>query len=381
VYLVKIVLAPDSYKGSLTAKQACDAMEAGIRKIAPAAQIVKIPMADGGEGTVQSLIDATGGLIFEHEVSNPLGELVKAKFGIMGDGTTAVIEMAEASGLNLISKERRNPLITSTYGTGQLIRKAMDMGCHSFILGIGGSGTNDGGAGMAQALGAKLLDQQGKEIASGGGSLGNLRRIDLSDMDSRLRQCTFRVACDVNNPLCGPSGASYVYGEQKGATPEMMKQLDQNLVHFSGIIARDIGVLVEQIPGAGAAGGLGAGLVAFLQAKLEKGVNMVIKATGLVEQLYAADLVITGEGRCDDQTVRGKTPYGVAKAAQRLSIPVIVIAGSIGPGIEVMYQHGVHSVFSMMDRPMTVDQAMSQAAELLTNATERILRLILISKM
>jgi glycerate kinase len=298
----------------------------------------------------------------------------------MGDGTTAVIEMAEASGLFLIAEERRNPLITSTYGTGQLIRKAMDMGCHSFVLGIGGSATNDGGAGMAQALGVKLLDEQGNEIAAGGGSLGNLRRIDVSKMDNRLWQCTFRVACDVDNPLCGPTGASYMFSEQKGATPAMMKQLDRSLAHFADIIARDLDVLVGQASGAGAAGGLGAGLVAFLQAKLQKGVNMVIKATGLKEHMCDADLVITGEGCCDYQTVRGKTPYGVAKVAQSLRIPVILIAGSIGPGIEVLYQHGVNSVFSMMNRPMTVEQAMSQAPELLTNTTERILRLIMITK-
>ncbi|WP_027415985.1 glycerate kinase [Aneurinibacillus terranovensis] len=372
---MKIVLAPDSYKGSLTAKQACDAMEKGIRKVLPEAEVVKIPMADGGEGTVQSLVDATGGQILQHNVTDPIGEKIMVKYGILGDGMTAVIEMAEASGLYLVPVERRNPLMTTTYGTGELILAALDQGCRTFILGIGGSATNDGGMGMLQALGVKFLDKQGTELGFGGGSLALLDRIDMSGMDSRLKTCTFTVACDVDNPLCGPNGASHVFGPQKGATPEMVIQLDKNLKHHAAVIAKDLGVDVKNIPGSGAAGGLGAGMLAFLGAALKRGIDIVIEATGLERHLEGADLVISGEGQCDFQTERGKTPFGVARTAQREGVPVVLIAGSIGRGADVLYQHGVQSVFSMVDKPMTMDEAMTNAYELLSNTTERIVRL------
>ncbi|MFC4769345.1 glycerate kinase [Effusibacillus consociatus] len=371
---MKIVLAPDSYKGSLTAKEACDAMEKGIRRVLSEAEIVKIPMADGGEGTVQSLVDATGGQIFTQEVTNPLGVPVRAKYGILGDGKTAVIEMAEASGLYLVPSDRRNPLVTTTYGTGELIRAALDRGCRKFILGIGGSATNDGGIGMAQALGVKLLDAEGKPLPFGGGGLGRLHHIDVTGMDERLKECTFTVACDVDNPLTGPQGACHVFGPQKGATPEMVLELDRNLAHYADIIERDLGKSVKDLPGAGAAGGLGAGLVAFLGATLKRGVEIVIDATRLESNLQGADLVISGEGQCDFQTERGKTPFGVAKVAQRSGVPVILIAGSIGRGVEVLYQHGVQSVFSMVDRPMSLEEAMANAYDLLANCTERIIR-------
>ncbi|MDB4866535.1 MAG: glycerate kinase [Cohnella sp.] len=373
---MKIVLAPDSYKGSLTAQQACDAMELGIRRVVPDAEIVKVPMADGGEGTVQSLVDSTGGRVLECVVSNPLGQPVRAKFGIAGDGSTAVVEMAEASGLYLIDEDSRNPLLTTTYGTGQLIRHALDLGCRSFILGIGGSATNDGGAGMAQALGIKLLDADGNELTAGGGGLDKLYRIDLGGVDARLQSCKFEVACDVDNPLCGPSGASHVFGPQKGATPDMVNRLDANLVHYASVIKKDVGVDVLELPGAGAAGGLGAGLAAFLGATLRRGVDIVLNAAGLEQKLIGADWVFTGEGQCDFQTERGKTPYGVAKTAQRCGVPVVLVAGSVGEGIEVMYRHGVRSVFSMMERPMTMPEAMAQAPILLANAVERVMRLI-----
>lgn len=373
---MRIVLAPDSYKGSLTAKEACNAMEKGIRKILPQAVIVKVPMADGGEGTLQSLIDATNGHIFEHTVLDPLGKPVKAKFGIMGDGDTAVIEMAEASGLNLIPKEQQNPLYTTTYGVGELITAALNSGCRKFIVGLGGSGTNDGGAGMVQALGGRLLDVQGNELPFGGGSLSHLKRIDLSGMDERLQSCTFTIASDVDNPLCGPNGASEVYGPQKGASPSMVQLLDANLAHYANIINVHLGIDVAIILGGGAAGGLGAGMIAFLNASLQPGVELIIEAVGLAEELKGADLVLTGEGQCDFQTIRGKTPYGVAQTAQKWKVPVVIIAGSVGIGVEALYSCGVQSVFSMVDRPMSLEQAIAQAPELLMNATERIIRLI-----
>ncbi|WP_026174178.1 glycerate kinase [Effusibacillus pohliae] len=371
---MKIVLAPDSYKGSLTAKEACDAMEAGIRRVLPEAEIVKVPMADGGEGTVQSLVDATGGRFMTRQVTNPLGEPVNAQYGILGDGKTAVIEMAEASGLYRIPADRRNPLVTTTYGTGELIRAALDQGCRKFILGIGGSATNDGGTGMAQALGVKFFDKEGRELPFGGGSLGQLQRIDMSGVDPRLKDCEFTVACDVDNPLTGPNGASHVFGPQKGATPDMVVELDRNLAHYAKMIERDLGTSVSDLPGAGAAGGLGAAMVAFLGATLKRGVEIVVEATRLAEHVQGADLVLSGEGQIDFQTERGKTPFGVAKVAQKAGVPVILIAGSIGRGVEVLYQHGVQSVFSIVNRPMSLQEAMEQARDLLADATERIVR-------
>lgn len=372
---MKIVLAPDSFKGSLTAKQVCDALEEGIRRVLPSAYIVQVPMADGGEGTVQSLVDATGGRLCEREVCNPLGEPQLAQFGILGDGETAVIEIAAASGLVLIAAERQNPLITSTYGAGELIRYALELGCRKFIIGLGGSATNDGGMGMAQALGVKFLDKLGAELSPGGGSLGQLERIDLSAIDPRTSACSFTVACDVDNPLCGPTGASHMFGAQKGATPAMTETLDRNLAHYANIIEANLGIKVMNMSGAGAAGGLGAGLVAFFKAKLQPGIELIQKATGLEEKLYGADLVITGEGRCDFQTVHGKTPFGVAKAAQKQGIPVMIIAGSLGQGAEILFQHGVIGMNSIMDEALSVEEAIAKADIFLANAAERIMRL------
>jgi glycerate kinase len=333
-------------------------------------------MADGGEGTVEALVNATGGRILFHDVQSPILHTVSAKYGILGDGETAVIEMAEASGLCLIPPEHRNPLRTTSYGTGELIKAALDQGCRKFIIGIGGSGTNDGGAGMAQALGARLLDKDGRSLSPGGGALIDLAHIDVSALDPRLKDCQFTVACDVDNPLCGPQGASYVFGPQKGATPDMVAHLDESLAHYARVIERDLGKSVAEIPGAGAAGGLGAGLVAFLDATLKRGVEMVIEACGIEEKIRACDLVLTGEGRCDGQTERGKVPFGIAKTAQRLGVPVIVMAGSIGIGAESLYQCGVQSIFSIVDGPMTEDDAKANAFELLASATERVMRLL-----
>lgn len=372
---MKIVLAPDSYKGSLTAKQACEAMEKGIRKVLPDAEIVKIPMADGGEGTVQSLVDATSGTFHTVEVTGPLGQKVKAAYGVLGDKETAVLEMAEASGLYLIPAEKRNPLLSTTYGTGELIKSALDEGCRKFIIGIGGSATNDGGMGMAQALGVKFLDKKGKSLPFGGGNLGDLSEINMDDMDPRIQESQFFIACDVDNPLCGPQGASFIFGPQKGATPGMVQQLDDGLAHFAEIIARDLGKFVADLPGAGAAGGLGAGLVAFLDANLKRGIEIVTETVKLREQLQGVDLLFTGEGQCDGQTVRGKTPFGVAKIAKQAGVPVVFIVGRIGAGSEILYEYGIKSIFSMVDGPMTVEEAMSQAYDLLTKSAERIMRI------
>ncbi|WP_028548354.1 glycerate kinase [Paenibacillus sp. UNC451MF] len=374
---MRIVLAPDSYKGSLSAKDACDAMELGIRRAIPDCDIVKVPMADGGEGTVRSLVDATEGSLHTVSVQGPLGEPVSAVYGILGDGSTAVIEVAEASGLYLIDKEYRNPLLTTTYGMGELIRHALDQGCRSFIIGLGGSATNDGGAGMAQALGVKLLNKAGQPIGFGGDALGELDAIDIGQMDPRVQDSRFIVACDVDNPLCGSNGASAVFGPQKGATPEMVTRLDSCLMKFAEIVRRDVGTEILNVPGAGAAGGMGGGAIAFLNAELKPGVEIVIEAAQLEKHLKGADLVLSGEGQCDFQTERGKTPYGVAKAAQRNGVPCVLIAGSIGKGIECLYDSGVISVFSMVDKPMALEQSMQEASRLAADAAERVVRLFI----
>lgn len=374
----EILIAPDSFKGSLSASQVCDAVEAGIRRVLPGAEIVKVPMADGGEGTVQALVDATGGKLVTQEVTEPMGERVEASFGLLGDGETAVIEMASASGLPLVTPEKRNPLLTTTYGTGELILAALERGRGRLIVGIGGSATNDGGAGMAQALGAKLLDADGRDIGLGGGALAALESIDVSGMTPLLGEARVQVACDVTNPLCGPEGASHVYGPQKGATPAMVAQLDANLAHYAELIRRDLGRKVGEMPGAGAAGGLGGGLVAFCNAELKPGIELVIDAVKLEQKMRRADLVITGEGKIDAQSAFGKTPMGVARLAKRLGVPVVAIGGTIGDGAEALYEHGVGLIMPIIDRPMTLEEAMKPtvAKTLIANAAERIARAI-----
>lgn len=373
---MKIVIAPDSYKGSLTALEACNAMKRGVLKAVPDAEIITVPMADGGEGTTRSLVDSLGGTIIECNVKNPLGVPIKASYGILSDGT-AVIEMAEASGLTLIGTEERNPMSSTSYGTGELIKDALDRGCRNFILGIGGSATNDGGAGMAQALGFELLDRNGCQIPFGGVGLAELDGINQSSADRRLRESCFTIACDVNNPLCGENGASSVFGPQKGATPEMIAILDRNLSHFADIIERDMGVQVKDIPGAGAAGGIGAGMLAFLNATLKRGVEIVIDAVMLKEKLTGADFVITGEGGCDFQTVQGKTPYGVAKTAQQFDIPTIILAGQVGTGTEALYDHGVTGIFTLVNGPVSLDYAIKHADRLIEEAIERIVHCLI----
>lgn len=375
---MRIVIAPDSYKGSMTAAEVATAMARGVRRLFPEAELDLVPMADGGEGTVQALVDATGGRLITATVTGPLGEPVDATFGLLGDGQTAVIEMAQASGLPLVAPERRNPLLTTTYGTGELIRLALDHGARRLIIGIGGSATNDGGVGMAQALGARFLDANGAEIPLGGGALGQLDRIDLRNLDPRLQTTTITVACDVDNPLTGQRGAAAVFGPQKGATPAMVEVLDANLHHLATVIRRDIGKDVADLPGAGAAGGLGAGLLAFLGATLRRGVEIVVEAVGLTERCAGATLCLTGEGGTDFQTVRGKTPMGVAQAAKAHGVPVICISGGLGREYRQVYVVGIDAVTCIMPGPMTLDEAMARGPELVEEATERALRLVMI---
>ena len=378
---MKIVIAPDSFKGSLTALQVSEAIEQGFKKIFPDAEYEKVPMADGGEGTVQSLVDATGGQLLTETVTDPLGGKIEANYGILGDGMTAVIEMAAASGLPLVPIDKRNPMFTTTYGTGDLIKAALERGCRRFIIGIGGSATTDGGAGVAQALGARLLDASGKDIEFGGIGLKNLAKIDMSTIDSRVAESVTVVACDVDNPLTGPRGAAHVYGPQKGATPEQVKLLDQYLEHFAVVVKRDLGKDVKETPGAGAAGGLGAGLMAFLNAELRSGIDIVIEASNLPARVSGASLVITGEGQLDEQTVYGKTPIGVAKVAKRSGIPVLAIAGGIKEGAETSYDAGIDAMMSIAPGPISLDEAIERSTELVVDTAERAARMIKIGSL
>ncbi len=373
---MRIVLAPDSYKGSLSAVAVATAMEQGILSIWPQAAIKKVPIADGGEGTVAALVTATGGRIIYERVMGPLGETVEAYWGILGDHKTAVIEMAAASGLPLVPMEKRDPSIATTYGTGQLIKAALDQGIRTLIIGIGGSATNDGGAGMAQALGVKLLDEAGKELPLGGAALAKLASIDLSGIDPQVADATFLVACDVTNPLCGPQGASAVYGPQKGATPEMVTELDLALARYAAIAKVATGKDVASYPGAGAAGGLGAGLLLFTKAELKPGVQIVLEAAGFEHLVKQADLVITGEGATDFQTAFGKAPVGVAKIAQQYQVPVICLSGGLGHGCEDILQQGVTAFMSIVPQPMTLEECMADAPNLLQAATARLCRLL-----
>lgn len=377
---MKIVIAPDSFKESLTALEVAQAIENGMRKILPEATFIQIPMADGGEGTVQSLVDATGGRIISRTVTGPLGEPVEAFLGLSGDEKTAVIEMAAASGLHLVPVENRNPLITTTRGTGELISAALDYGVEHIIIGIGGSATNDGGAGMAKALGIKLLDATGKEIGEGGGSLSQLYSIDMSKIDSRLASVKIEVACDVDNPLTGPKGAPAIFGPQKGATPEMVNILNENLYHYAEIIRRDLDKEIELVPGAGAAGGLGGGLMAFLSAELKRGVDIVLDATKLEEHISHADLVITGEGQIDAQTIFGKTPIGVAKTAKKHNVSVIAIAGNVASDSEVVHEHGIDAVFSIVPGVIPLSDAFENASSYVERVSANIASVVKLSR-
>ncbi|HGF0768294.1 TPA: glycerate kinase [Kluyvera georgiana] len=358
---MKIVIAPDSYKESLSALEVASAIEAGFREIYPDAEYIKLPVADGGEGTVEAMVAATQGRVVEVAVTGPLGEPVQGFYGISGDESCAFIEMAAASGLELLPPAARNPLKTTSWGTGELIRHALDLGVTRMIIGIGGSATNDGGAGMVQALGAQLLTANGQPIAPGGAGLSTLATIDISGLDPRLAQCRIDVACDVTNPLVGDEGASAVFGPQKGATPEMVVQLDRALTHYAGQIAQDLDLDVLTLEGGGAAGGMGAALYAFCGAHLRPGIDIVTDALHLDVLVADADLVITGEGRIDSQTIHGKVPVGVARVAKRYQIPVIGIAGSLTADVGVVHQHGLDAVFSVLHRICSLDEALAEA--------------------
>ena len=378
---MRILIAPQSLKGSLTAAEAGQAIAQGVEAVYPEAEIDIVPVADGGEGTVQALVDATGGMMVEQMVTGPLGEPVVAFFGLLGDGSTAAIEMAACAGLPLVPPERRDPRITTTFGVGELILAALEYGCRRFIIGIGGSATNDGGAGMAQALGVSLLTDEGKDIAQGGAALASLARISTEMMDVRLQTCAVDVACDVTNPLCGPTGASAVYGPQKGATPEMVVQLDAALDHYAQVVERDLGLAVRDVPGAGAAGGLGAGLLAFLHATLRPGAQIVLEAVQLEERMRVADLVITGEGQLDSQTAYGKSVGAVATLAKRYKLPVLAIAGGLADNYSDIYKLGVDAIAVLPSGPMTLEYAMEHAASLTRDATERAMRILRLGTM
>lgn len=375
---MKIVIAPDSFKGAATAKEVADAIEKGVRVVAPGAECVKVPMADGGEGTVQSLVDATGGELVSAEVTGPLGTPVTAWYGLLGDGVTAVIEMAAASGIQFVNDDTKDPLRTTTFGTGELIEDALDRGVTSFIIGLGGSATNDGGAGMAQALGVRLLDDQGCELPFGGAALADLSSIDVSGLDARLDSVRILLASDVTNPLTGERGASAVFGPQKGATGDMVSVLDDALRHYAALIRDQLGREVEGVPGAGAAGGLGAGFLAFTHAAMRSGVQTVVEATHLKEKAQGADVCFTGEGGIDYQTQYGKAPMGTAQAVKSVSpqCKVIALAGSKGAGIEQLYDVGIDAVFSVSPGAVSLQEAIAGTLDNVASCTQNLMRLL-----
>lgn len=374
----RFLLAPDSFKESATAKDIADAMEKGILKVFPDASITKVPMADGGEGTVQSLIDATDGQLIEKEVHGPLGNKVKATYGILGDNETAVIEMASAIGLHLVAKEERDPFKTTTYGTGELIKDCLDRGIKKIIIGIGGSATNDGGAGMAKALGVKFLDSNHNELNAGGKSLIDLDSIELSNLHPGIDQCKIVVASDVSNPLTGKEGASAVFGPQKGATNDMVQDLDKSLSHYAGIIESDLHVNIDDVPGSGAAGGLGAGLLTFTNATLDSGIDIVIEHTKLEEKLKNIDYCFTGEGQIDYQTKFGKTPFGVMRVAKYTDpeTKVIALAGTVGKDVDELYKEGFNGIFSITPGASTIDELLETTLFNVERTTEAICRVL-----
>ena len=395
---MKVMIAPQSFKGGLQGVEVARAIKQGVLSVYPQAETVEIPVADGGDGTLDALVRSTGGQLFTSQVTGPLEEPVSALWGVMGEGFSypeegadlvdsrtlsnpaqgqiAVIEMARASGLALVPPRRRNPRITTTYGTGELIGEALGKGYRRIIVGLGGSATNDGGVGMAQALGVRFLDSNGRELPFGGAALSKLARVDTSNLRLGVMEAKITAATDVTNPLCGPSGASAVYGPQKGASPKVVEELDRALEHLSRVIKRNLGLDVRDIPRAGAAGGLGAGLMAFMSAEIESGIDLICQVLGLEEHLTGVDLVITGEGRVDVSTTYDKAPVGVARLAKVKGIPVIAMAGSLGTGYEKVYQHGVDAIVPILDRPRTFEDSISRTYDLLRSTTERTMRLL-----
>lgn len=378
---MKIVAAIDSFKGSMSSLEVADAFELGARKVFSNLEVVKLSLADGGEGTVESLVDGGNGDIITLKVKNPLMREIESFYGIIKNKNLAVVEMAAASGLPLLSKEERNPMKTSTFGTGELIKDALKKGCREFIVGIGGSATNDGGIGMLSALGYKFLDRSGKILDPIGENLINIETIDTSDVMPELKVSSFLVACDVDNPLYGERGAAEVYSRQKGATEEMVTQLDNGLKHFSEIVMKQFNIEIGNYPGAGAAGGLGGGFLGFLNAQLKPGIDIIIETIGLEEQIKDADLVITGEGRIDFQSIMGKTPVGVAKLGKKYNIPVIAIAGCLADNADIVHDHGIDAIFSIINHPLELEDALKKenALKFVEKNAEQIMRLIKLS--
>ncbi len=376
---MKILAVPDSFKGSLTSMKICEIIEHVLNQLDSSSQVVKIPMADGGEGTVDALVLNTGGTFVECRVHGPLMEPVMARYGILGDKYTAVIEMASASGLTLIRESQRNPMITTSFGTGELVLDAVGRGCKKIIMGIGGSATNDGGAGMLKALGFAFEDGEGNAIAEGAAGLLDLGNICSERVNPSLAEVEFLIACDVDNPLLGINGASYIYGPQKGATAMMRPLLDQALSNFSRVIEATTGRQVADVPGAGAAGGMGAGLLAFLNTTLKSGFEIISDAIGLdkIMEEGGFDFIVTGEGEINSQTLNGKLPIGVAHLAQKHNIPVIAVVGSVGEGIDAIDQHGITGVFSIVNRPMSLDLAIQNAEALYEKTIRNVFRLLL----
>lgn len=372
---MKIVIAPDSFKDSLSAQAVADAIASGLAEVWPHAELIKCPMADGGEGTIEALLAACNGELMSASVSGPLGAPVNAQWGWLAESRTAIIEMAMASGLQLLTLAQRDACMTSTEGTGQLISAALDAGARRVILAIGGSATNDGGSGMLSALGARFLNADDQTLAPGGLALADLARIDLSGFDPRLSDVCVEIAADVDNPLCGPNGASSVFGPQKGASPEQVMALDAALGRFADHTAQVLGQDLRDSPGSGAAGGMGFAAKAYLKASFRAGVEVVADLTGLEQALIGADLVITGEGRFDAQTLRGKTPLGVARVAQRRQVPVIVLAGTLGEGYEQLYAHGIGAAFALVSGPMSLEQACRDTRRLLHERARDVARL------
>ena len=372
---MKIVIAPDSFKGSNSSIAVAGRIEKGILRVFPDAEIVKIPIADGGEGTVEALVTGAGGTPYTVEVKGPMGENQKAEYAILSNGTAA-LEMAASSGLPLVPQDERNPLAATTYGVGQMLLAAIEKGAKDIVIGLGGSATNDGGIGMAQALGVSFLDTDGNELGFGGGPIANLAKIDISGLDKRINGVNITIASDVNNPLCGPKGASAIFGPQKGADPAMVEQLDRNLAHYSEIVRQQLGIDHLNTPGAGAAGGLGFGLLVFCGARLNSGIETMLDAVRFEEKLENCDIVVTGEGKIDGQSAFGKVPVGVAGRAKKLGIPVLAIVGDIGDGAEAVYDFGIDSIMSTVNRAMPLSEAIARGGELLEEGAERAMRMV-----
>lgn len=371
---MKIIISPDSFKGSLTAMEAAVAMKQGIHMVDETIETVLLPAADGGEGTMSSLVDATEGEIVTVTVQDPLGREIEANYGVLGGGKIGVIEIAEASGLISLKEEERNPLIASSYGTGELIRHALDNGLHNFIIGLGGSATNDGGSGILQALGMRFLDENGIELEPGGGSLGQLEVINQTNFDKRIKNCNFLIACDVENPLIGPNGASYVFGPQKGASPDIVELLDNNLHNYANVVEKTTGISLHDKIGAGAAGGAGGAFQAFFPGEMKRGIDVVLEAISFEKELKDTDLILTGEGKTDVQTFSGKTPFGIAEVAKKESIPVILISGVVDKESRKQLASVFDEVHEVVDGTITSEQSINEAFHYLKERTKKMMK-------